>query len=252
MTPYYSDDWVRIYHGDCRDILPTLPKVDLVLTDPPYGLAYNAGSDMASQREAIFQGKANGAPRPIANDEDEQAAQELLREVLEAAKPLMHRGACCCCCGGGGGPKPLFARWTLMLDEIFDFKQAVVWDKGGLGMGIQFRRSYEFMLIAQKGSPTHRWNGGKTTSNVWRIPKIIPTINQHPTEKPLDLMGKCIELLSDTGDTVLEPFMGTAATLRAAKDLNRKAIGIEIEEKYCEIAAQRMSQEVLDFSEPRQ
>jgi hypothetical protein len=77
------------------------------------------------------------------------------------------------------------------MDRIIGFKQAVVWDKGGLGMGIHFRRSYEFILIAQNGDPCHAWNGGKTTSNVWSIPKIIPkgeTVSepgQHPTEKPV-------------------------------------------------------------------
>jgi site-specific DNA-methyltransferase (adenine-specific) len=132
-----------------------------------------------------------------------------------------------------------------MLDKVFDFKQAVVWDKGGLGMGIQFRRNYEFVLIAQKGSPTYVWNGGNTTPNVWRLGKIIPSKHQHPTEKPVKLMGKCIGLFTNVGDLVVDPFMGTGATLRAAKDLGRKAIGIEIEERYCEIAADRMRQEVL-------
>ena len=70
--------------------------------------------------------------------------------------------------------------------------------------------------------------------------------NQHPTQKPVKLMGWCIGLIDDP-QSILDPFMGSGTTLRAAKDLNRKAIGIEIEEKYCEIAANRMSQEVLNF-----
>ena len=141
----------------------------------------------------------------------------------------------------------MFAKWTLLLDKYIGFKQAVVWDKGWLGMGIHYRRSYEFILVAQNGSPAKTWNGGNTTSNVWKINKIIPNKNQHPTEKPVPLMEKIVHIHSDVGDVVLDPFMGHGSTLRAAKDLGRKAIGIEIEEKYCEIAAKRMAQEVFDF-----
>ena len=251
MKPYYEDEWATIYLADCREVIPTLDPIDLIVTDPPYGLAYNAGNDMASQREAIFHDQVNGPPRPIAADATEIEAEDLLRGMLVAAKGRMAKGGecCCCCCCGGGGPKPLFARWTLLLDEILDFKQAVVWDKGGLGMGIHFRRSYEFMLIAQNGSPAHRWNGGKSTSNVWRIPKIIPSALQHPTAKPAALMAKCIRLFSNAGDLVVDPFMGHGPTLRAAKDMGRRAVGIDVDEEHCAVAAERLRQEVFDFGQ---
>jgi len=245
MTPYYDHAGITIFHGDCRAILPGLPKVDLVVTDPPYGLNYSNG-DLAESWESAFGGDVTrSVARPIANDGNE--AKVLLREVLIVLKAKLLKGGacCCCCCCGGGGPKPLFAEWTLMLDEIIGFKHAVVWDKGGLGMGIHFRRNYEFILIAQNGAPAHRWNGGNTTPNVWRFPKIIPTAEQHPTPKPVPLMAECIRLFSNPGDLVLDPFIGHGPTLVAAKQLGRRAIGIEIEERYCEIAAQRLSQEVM-------
>jgi len=259
MTPHYDDGkGIVIYHGDCREVLPTLAdkSVALFCTDPPYGLNFNS-DDLAIRREVVFGGQKslkkseseNGTAsptRPIKNDATPQEAEELLRAVLvEAKRTLVKGGCCCCCCGGGGGPQPLFARWTLLLDEVIGFKHAVVWDKGGLGMGIHFRRNYEFVLVAQNGAPAHAWNGGNTTPNVWRIPKIIPQAHQHPTEKPVELMARCIALFTNEGDLVVDPFMGTGATLRAAKDLGRRAIGIEIEEKYCEIACRRLSQEVL-------
>jgi site-specific DNA-methyltransferase (adenine-specific) len=249
MKPYYEEPGVTIYHGDCREILPHLPKVDLVLMDPPYGLNYNDG-DLASQRENVFGGKQeNLGTRPIAMDGEDES-KELLRDTLIILKTkLMKGGSCCCCCCGGGGPKPLFAEWTLMLDKIIGFKQAVVWDKGGLGMGIHYRRNYEFVLIAQNGAPAHRWNGGNTTPNVWRIAKIIPTATQHPTVKPIQLMEKAIAIHSNAGDLVLDPFMGSGTTLVAAKNLHRQAIGIEIEEKYCEIAVNRLRQDVLPLKE---
>jgi site-specific DNA-methyltransferase (adenine-specific) len=215
---------------------------------PPYGLNYNNG-DLASQWENIFGGKKeNLGVRPIVND-GEQEAHELITWFFEiAGKKILKDGCCCCCCcGGGGGPKLLFAEWTLLMDKFIGFKQAVVWDKGGLGMGIHYRRSYEFILIAQKGEPARVWNGGNNTSNVWRIAKIIPNYGQHPTEKPVKLMSKIISIHSNIGDTILDPFMGHGTTLRAAKDLGRKAIGIEIEKKYCDIAIERLKQGVLDF-----
>jgi site-specific DNA-methyltransferase (adenine-specific) len=135
----------------------------------------------------------------------------------------------------------------LWLDEIIGFKMAVVWDKGGLGMGLHYRRNYEFVLIAQNGSPAHCWNGGNTTANVWRIPKIIPSAHQHPTEKPVELFEKMVLIHSNRDDLVLDPFMGTGASAVAGKGLGRNYVGIEIEEKYCEIAARRCSQEVLDL-----
>lgn len=247
MKPYYEDGSVTIYHGDCREVIPNMAdkSLDLVATDPPYGLSYNNG-DLAHNQERVFGGDVTRAKaRPIANDATPEMADELLRQTLRAIKPKLKRGACYCCCGGGGGPQPLFARWTLLIDDEIGFKHAVVWDKGGLGMGIHFRRNYEFLLVGQNGDPAHRWNGGNNTPNVWRIAKIIPGAHQHPTEKPTSLMGKCVSLFSNPGDVVLDPFMGTGAAIRAAKDLGRRAIGIEIEERYCEIAAERCRQEVL-------
>ena len=249
MKAYYQDKWVTIYHGDCREILPQLDvKVDLVLTDPPYGLNYNNG-DLANMWESAFGGDiSRQKARPIAND-DEETANEQFQDMLKLVKKYLLKGGacCCCCCCGGGGPKPLFAKWTLWMDEIIGFKQAVVWDKGGLGMGIHFRRNYEFLLIAQNGSPAHRWNGGNDTPNVWQFPKIIPREYEHPTAKPEALFAKAIALFSNPYDLVIDPFLGHGTTCRVAKNMNRYSIGIEIEEKYCEIAARRCSQEVMEL-----
>jgi len=249
IKPYYEEDGITIYHGDCLEILPELPKVDLVLTDPPYGLNYNNG-DLASQWENVFGGKKeNLGIRPIINDGEEDSLI-LFEKFLRITKDkLLKGGACCCCCCCGGGPKPLFAKWTLLMDEIIGFKQAVVWDKGGLGMGIHYRRNYEFILIAQNGTPANRWNGGNKTPNVWRINKIIPSADQHPTEKPVELMQKIIMIHSNKNDLCLDPFMGHGTSLVAAKRLGRKCIGIEIEEKYCEIAVKRLAQMELQFEE---
>ncbi len=245
--PYYQDDAVVIYHGDCREILPEIEVVDLIVTDPPYGHNNNNG-DLIHHREKalghVKSGKAKpGDARPIANDGPE--ANDLVRWMFREARRVLRHGGCCCCCGGGGGPDPQFARWSLWLDEELGFKHAVVWDKGGLGMGWHYRRNYELMLVGMKPGGPCKWNGGNNTANVFRIPGLKPGPEDHPTPKPVEFLAHFVRLHSDPGDLVLDPFMGAGPTLRAAKDLSRKAIGIEIDEHYCEIAAKRMQQEVL-------
>jgi site-specific DNA-methyltransferase (adenine-specific) len=224
-------------------------QVDLVLTDPPYGHNNNNG-DLISKREAAL-GKGTYSPgeddRPIQND-DYDSANALVHWLFSLGCAHLKLGGICCCCCCGGGPDPQFARWSLFMDQYLDFKMAVVWDKGGLGMGWHYRRSYELMLVGQKGTRPCVWNGGNTTSNVVSIGKIIPQATDHPTPKPLAYMAFFIRLHTNNGDVVFDPFMGSGTTLRASKDLGRKAIGIEIEEKYCEIAAKRLRQEVLPFS----
>lgn len=254
-TPYYDDGkGIVIYHGDCREILPELPdgSVDLVLTDPPYGHNNNDG-DLAHNWEAalglVARGEAEpGEARPIANDGPE--ANELVRFIYSEASRLLKPGCCCCCCcGGGGGPDPQFARWSLWLDEVIPFKHAVVWDKGGLGMGWHYRRNYEFMLVAQKPGAACKWNGGNTTPNIVHgIPGIKPSATDHPTPKPVALMQHFARLHSDAGDLIIDPCMGAGTTLVAAKRLDVHAIGIEIAERYCETAARRLAQGVLEFT----
>jgi DNA modification methylase len=229
--------------GDCIQQMKEIsPKsIDMIFTDPPYGLNYNNG-DLASRREAIFGGKIERMkPNGIDND-GEQEAMIIFESFLKEAKRILKNGACCCCCCCGGGPKPLFAKWTLLMDEIIGFKQAVVWDKPGLGMGMHFRRNYEFVLVAQNGTPSHRWNGGNDTPNIVRIRKIIPSSDQHPTEKPVELAGFFIKLFSNPGDTILDPFAGAGSTLVAAQTLKRNYIGFEISEKHFESARKKLTQ----------
>ena len=181
--------------------------------------------------------------RPIANDGPE--ANELVQWMFGEVHRVLMPGCCCCCCGGGGGPDPQFARWSLWLDEALGFKQAVVWDKGGLGMGWHYRRNYELMLVGEKPGAACRWYGGNDQPNVVRINGIKPSAEDHPTPKPEKLMAHFLNLHSLAGHLVLDPFMGAGTTLVAAKRGGRKAIGIEIEERYCEIAAKRLAQEVM-------
>jgi len=246
IEPYYDDGQVVIYHADCRDVLPMLgsESIDMVFTDPPYGHNNNNG-DLISQRENAL-GLTTDEPetRPIAND-DFETANELFRWTASEYARLLAPGGCCCCCCGGGGPDPQFARWSLWLDEVLGFKQMVVWDKGPMGMGWHYRRSYEAVLVAQKSGATCKWyDRTRRVENIIRpdqgIRKIIPQKWQHPTEKPTSLARFFMELHTRPGELVLDPFAGTGSTLIAAKQIGRKSIGVEIEKRWVDIAVRRL------------
>jgi len=132
-----------------------------------------------------------------------------------------------------------------MDEQGLSFFHSVIWDKANPGLGWRFRRQHEMVMVA------HR-NGGKLA---WADDEVaVPNVQtlsprhrdrHHPNEKPLDLPARFVTWTTKPDNLVLDPFMGSGTTLRAAKDLGRRAIGIEIEERYCEIAARRMEQEVL-------
>jgi site-specific DNA-methyltransferase (adenine-specific) len=240
--------------GDAREELPFLPAgaVDFIFTDPPYGhnnnnndLIHRIEKAIPSRRRKGDAGSGEYKPRPIANDGPE--ANELVRWFFgEADRLLAGGGCCCCCCCGGGGPDPQFARWALWLDEALGFKQMVVWDKGPIGLGWHYRRSYETVLVGQKRGGACRWyDETKIVENVIRpgnygIRKIIPSAADHPTPKPSALAAHFIGLHSRPGDLVLDPFMGGASTGVAAIQSGRGFIGIEIEPEFFDLALRRI------------
>ena len=221
MTPYYQDDWATIYHGDCREVLPKLEGVDLVLTDPPYGISLQPPRGLTD----AIQGDGR--------DEAKQLLSTLLRWMaIHTLSNSAHF---------------IFAGWSedwvpRMIREWFTVKACIVWKKNVWGIGYHTRPQHEFIYLVHHGSPEPP---EEPCSDVWEFPRSSAPI--HSCEKPVKLLSQAIQLY-DTARFILDPFMGSGTTLRAAKDLNRQAIGIEIEEKYCEIAANRMSQEVLDFT----
>lgn len=245
-----SDD-VTLILGDALAELARLPNqsVDMIFTDPPYGHNNNNNGDLIHRREAALGCPPSGglpAARPIANDGAE--ANDLFRASLPEFKRLLSPGCCCCCCGGGGGPDPQFARWSLWLGEVLEFKQMIVWDKGPMGMGWHYRRSYETILVAVKPGAAHRWyDETNAIENVIRpgaygIRKIIPTADEHPTLKPVQLAEHFIRLHTQPGDLVLDPFMGSGTTGVACVRTGRRFIGIEIDPTYFAIAQRRIAE----------
>lgn len=228
----------KIINGDCLEALSTTAdnSVDMVFTDPPYGHNNNDGDLIANWEKALGRGEP-GAPRPIANDGAE--ANELIQAVLPELYRVLKPGSCCCvCCCGGGGPDPQFARWSLWMDKVFQFKQMIIWDKGPMGMGWHYRRSYEVVLVGQKRGAACAWfDNSSKVENIIRpgqhgIRKIIPGADEHPTPKPPELAAHFIRLHTQPGATVLDPFMGGGSTGVAACLNGRNFVGVELEPEF--------------------
>jgi site-specific DNA-methyltransferase (adenine-specific) len=121
-----------------------------------------------------------------------------------------------------------------------------VWDKSHYGMGSYWRNQHENIVFASLGKPADMRDRGMGT--VLRFPAVSPAARVHPTEKPVDLLRTILEATPD--GPVIDPFCGSGSTLVAARDVGRAAVGIELEERYCEIAAKRLEQEVLPLARP--
>jgi site-specific DNA-methyltransferase (adenine-specific) len=211
MKPYYKDDYVTIYHGDCREVLPTLDKVDLVLTDPPYGI-----------------GRSGQAKTTCKNPRHNRRHHE--DKGWDKSPPDLD-----------------------VFKSLFDISEnQIIW---GANYYPQYMKPSMGWIVWDKGQDFSTSDAELAyTSYQKALRRIIVNRGQinadgavHPTQKPIKVMRFCLEYAGKDALTILDPFMGSGTTLRAAKDLGRKAIGIELEEKYCEIAAKRMSQEVFDF-----
>ena len=215
MKPYYEDGSVTIYHGDCRDVLPSL-AYDTVVSDPPYGMDWNTDSTRFSGGGAgsiSRRGVGRKAPRVAGDGKPFDPAPWLDADnvILWGANHYASRL-----------PIGTTLVWVKRNDAAFGTflsDAEVAWEKGG--HGVYCYRDLSMTAVARTRA--------------------------HPTQKPTNLMVWCIRR---TNGIVLDPFMGSGTTLVAAKNLGRKAIGIEIEERYCEIAALRCSQEVLALAPP--
>jgi len=220
--PYYDDGrGIVIYHGDCREILPHLEPVDLVLTDPPYFVP------------AVHHATREGTSKSWGNL---SILEHFFRDTFKAF-PLKPTGCAYVFCNGQSFPIMYRSGY-----DIFKNLTVLVWDKGNAINGYWWRRQHELIMFCTLvGTPLHPTGDG----DVIRESCVPIGERVHDAEKPVSLFKKFIE--KGNHQTILDPFMGSGTTLRAAKDLGRKCIGIEIEEKYCEIAAKRLAQEVLSL-----
>ena len=204
--------------------------VDMVLTDPPYGI------DFLSPR--------TNNHTTIKNDEIEEFKTMLPLLLRELKRITKDTAVCCCCCGGGGGKNPVSAIFTLEIIKYFHLIQTVIWDKKTIGLGWRYRPSYETILVFSKSKDKYNfYDTSNKVSNIVRYNNIIPQKGNHPTPKPVPLMGRFMSIHTKKDDIVLDPFLGSGTTAIACHRLGRKYIGIEQEEKYVEIAHKRIKTE---------
>lgn len=242
MKPYYETKLGRLYHGDCLEIMPMLKKqsTTLLFADPPYGHD-NHVNDL-NARLNKFRKIEN---KPIQNDSPEKM-RILIDLMLRKAIPLLKpdRCCCCCCCCGGGGPRPTFAWLAKRMDKDgLEFFHSVIWDKKNPGLGWRFRRRHEMLMFSHLKGGRLSWNEKDfAISNL--ITAYPPRKRKHPNEKPTALYTVVINSTTNQDDLVLDPFFGSGTTAVVCEDLNRRWIGIEIEEKYCKIAKDRIEREL--------
>jgi len=226
MEPYYQDKWVTIYHGDCREILPQLDvKVDLVLTDPPYFLP----AKHYETRRAF--------PRSLG---DLSILEFFFDATLrDCINNLKRTGFIYLFCDGQSYPV-----FYVKLYSLVKSLRPLIWDKKTSINGYSWRHQHELILFAEmaEAEPIKTGDGDILRFNAEAIDD-----REHPSQKPSDLISTLIGKSTKETDFVLDPFLGSGTTCYCAKKLNRYSIGIEIEERYCEIAARRCSQEVMEL-----
>jgi len=225
MQPYYSDDQVTLYHGDCREVTEWL-AADVLVTDPPYGVAYTQGGPRSNA-----QGVRSSTPvATIQGDKD--------TSVRDSALALW-----------GERPALVFGSWRAPRPS--GTRQRLLWWKRntnpGLGTGTPWSGADEEVYVLGCG-----WVGDREV-NVYVTDESRASAGGlaakvgHPTPKPVGLLERLISHCPP--GVIADPFAGGGSTLIAARQLGRRAIGVELEERYCEVIAKRLSQGALDFGE---
>jgi DNA modification methylase len=227
VTPYYDDGQAVIYCGDAREVLVDAEVVaDALITDPPYSSGGfqetgKAGGSIGTRTDEIIRFD-NLSTRGY-----ERLMREVLRHCNQVDEAFVFTD---------------WRMWTVTFDALeaagWRVRNMLVWDKRRMGMGMPWRNQHELIAYGKQlpGSIVSGKHG-----NVLSINRSGNA--NHPTEKPAELIQTILS--NSEADRIVDPFMGSGTTLVAAKNLGRRAIGIEIEERYCEIAARRLSQGVL-------
>lgn len=223
----------KIVCGDCLELIPETPKgvVDLIIIDPPYSGSANKSASGTRMRQ----------DKGCYTDFDDMTERIFLRFMEPRLKVLY--GAL-----GIGRHIYCFSDWRQLrnlmdLMELSSYKivNLICWDKKIMGLGSGYRPQHEFIIVGSKGAP--RYFKHKNISNVISIKRL--NAKEHPHQKPLDLINIFVENSTEPEEIVVDPFMGVGTVPIAARNLNRKYIGIDINENYCEIARKRLAQEVL-------
>lgn len=236
MTPYYQDESVTIYHGDALEVMSFLPNesAGVIFTDPPYSSGARNSAKLRGRGSMRREEGAYGSEDWIGSDNlSAHGFAMLVRMFGVEALRLVSRD----------GHLFSFMDWRQLpvlqgaLEAAgWSARALLVWDKVHFGMGNGFRQQAEFVLHASKGTGDNFLRHDLGT--VFRALRQSDEIG-HPTVKPVGVVQQC---LSAIPGLVVDPFMGSGTTLIAAKNLGRDAIGVDSEERYCEIAAKRLAQ----------
>ena len=214
-----------LFLGDCREVLHTIPdnSVDCIITDPPYGLNY------ISEHKII-------EDAPIMNDGLTEALQVLDTSLAIAERKLKDNSHIY-----------IFASWKTypkmqaIIEKYFTIKNILVWEKNNWTAGdleANYGQIHEFIIFAHKG---RRHLNGRRDSSVLHFPRVAEnSVNRHPTEKPVELLSYLVTKSTQEGETVLDMFMGSGSTCVAAKNTNRKYIGIELDEQWYNVATTKL------------
>lgn len=239
MSVYYEDDRVTLYHGDCREVLAGMAdrSVAAVLTDPPYTERTHQGARTNSTKAPAGGRALSGNGVGFASITDE-GLRSMLTECGRVSR--------------GWVVATLAYQHAFTLDSEppagLRCLRLGVWVKTNPMPQISADRpgqGWESIAYMHRDDVKPSWNGGGKAGN------YITTVQQgegHPTAKPLSMLSDWVRNFTQPGDLVLDPFAGSGTTLRAAVDEGRKAIGVELDERYCELIAKRLAQGVLDFS----
>lgn len=211
----------ELYLGDCRDILPTLPKVDAVITDPPYGIkaddkAHKSG-EMAERNRALGSAGNKGGRGWVNYGLSDWDVERPEREIFDALLAITQAGATLIVWGG-----------NYFTDYLPPTMQWLVWDKG----------QRDFSLADCEFAWSSQWNAARIFN--YARASALQDGKEHPTQKPIALIEWCINQCKNKPQTILDPFMGSGTTGVACMNLGRRFIGVEIEPKYFDISCRRI------------
>ena len=220
MKPYWEDksSGITIYCGDCRTVMPTLSKAEMMFTDPPYGVEYTGGT----KKQSALKG-------------DETT--DLYRDFLPIARTVVD-GPCYMWFAGTQS----YDVYSAVHESNYDIHSLILWVKNCAQMGnvgAHYKQKHEPCLYFKPHGSTLRWCGPNNEVTVWCVSREAQNL-WHPTQKPVALAYRALK--NHSAESVIDPFMGGGSTLVAAKMLHRRAVGIEINEQYCAATVRRLNQ----------
>lgn len=239
VEPYYTDEWVTLYHGEDVDVLPSMVSgsIGAIITDPPYNVSHRNGRDGTTPGRLR---RADGTARTVRRDFGAWDRDWLPGPFIDHARRLLRES----------GSLVAFTSEFLMADWLssgLNHRNLIVWHKTNPPPQFPklYVRSTEFAVWQVNGLSGWVFNDGGYRHDCYEGPIVSASERVHPTQKPVWLMRALVTVHTAADDVVLDPYAGSGSTLVACRDLSRRVIGVERDERYCEAIANRLAQDVL-------